>query len=64
MAGGRKAIETVGDLGFVPPKRRFEDLSGSFRQNPSFVMAGLDPAIHALLVAKQGVDAATSGHDG
>ena len=55
MPGGRKAIETVRVLGFVPPKCGLgfvspkihsKDLSGSFRQNPSFVMAGLDPAIH------------------
>jgi len=34
------AIETVRDLGFVSPNRHSEDLPGSFRQNPTFVMAG------------------------
>jgi len=63
-------------LGFVLPKRHSEHLSGSFRQNPSFVMAGHSrpkdgvaslayvPAIHALLWC-QGVDARDKrGHDG
>ena len=56
---------------------RQNESSGSFRQNPSFVMAGhsrpkdgvaslaYDPAIHALLCGKQGVDARDKrGHDG
>ena len=50
------------DLSFA--KTHDADLSGSFRQNPSFVMAGLVPAIHALLW-RQGVDARDKrGHDG
>ena len=48
-------------LGFVSPNW----ISGSFRQNAEFVMAGLVPAIHAFLRAKQGVDARDKrGHDG
>jgi hypothetical protein len=42
------------------PLKLFEFL-GSFRQNATFVMAGLDPAIHAFLRAKQGVDARDIG---
>jgi hypothetical protein len=42
------AIETVRDLGFVSPNRHSEDLPGSFRQNPTFVMPALVAGIHAL----------------
>jgi hypothetical protein len=74
MAGHSRPKDGVASLACVPAIHallcdisgsfRQNENSGSFRQNTTFVMAGLDPAIHVLLW-RQGVDARDKrGHDG